>query len=161
MKQTKNPSDFEIYTKVFALGTVAGLRAMLAPAFLSYAASRHEKGVSHNNFFASRGVSTVLGLLTVGELIGDKLPSTPNRTEPLGLGARIVSGAVCGGSVCSTGKKSVPLGIALGALTAVAAAYAGQNIRRAAAEQADVHSSIVGAVEDMIAIRIGAAALRT
>ena len=51
-------------------------------------------------------------------------------------------------------------GIALGALTAVAAAYAGQNIRRAIAEQTEVHSSIVGAVEDIIAIRIGAAALR-
>ena len=160
MNQTNESFDSETLGKVISIGTVAGLRAMLAPALLSYAALKHRKSDAGDSIFASRGAAATLGLLAVGELVGDKLPNTPNRTEPLGLSARIASGAVGGGIICSQRKKSVPLGIALGALTAVAAAYAGQNIRRAIAEQTEVHSSIVGAVEDIIAIRIGAAALR-
>lgn len=156
MKQTKDSSDFETYAKVVSLGTVAGLRAMLPSALLSYAASQHQKDTSGSSIFASQGAAAVFGLLAIGELVADKLPTTPNRTEPAGLGARIVTGAIGGGVISSKDKKSVPLGIALGALTAVAAAYAGQNIRRAISKETGVHSSLIGAVEDVIAIGIGA-----
>ncbi len=141
------------------MGAVAGLRSLTAPALLSYAASRDEE-TNSGNLFASRGAVIGLGLLAVGELIGDKLPNTPNRTEPAGLAARVVSGAVCGGIVSSKYKKSVPIGIALGALAAVGAAYAGQTVRRAISKETGVPSSIIGAVEDAVAIGIGAAALK-
>lgn len=159
MKSTKEPSDFEAYAKVVSLGAAAGLRTMMAPALLSYSASQRNDGNSENTL-ASRKAVVGFGLLAVGELIADKLPNTPNRTEPIGLAARIVSGAISGGIISSKYKKSVPIGIALGALAAIAAAYAGQNIRRAVSKETGIHSSVIGAVEDIIAIRIGAAALK-
>ncbi len=160
MKQTKTYSDSETLVKIISIGAVAGLRAMMPAALLSYAASRHRKDGADNSVFASDGAAAALGLLAVGELVADKLPTCPNRTEPAGLAARVVSGAIGGGVICSQRKKSVPLGIALGALTAVAAAYVGQNLRRKIADGLDVSSSMVGAVEDIIAIRIGAVTVK-
>ncbi|MCY7376113.1 MAG: DUF4126 family protein [Pyrinomonadaceae bacterium] len=160
MNRTKDHTDYETFVKVIYIGAVAGLRAMMPLALLSFAASQRENNKDDRNFFVSKGVSAALGLLAVGELVGDKLPTAPNRTEPAGLAARIVSGAIGGGVICSARKKSVPLGIALGALAAVAAAYAGQNIRRAIAKETGIHSSLLGVVEDAIAIGIGASAVK-
>jgi uncharacterized membrane protein len=155
MKRKNNPSDLEIYFKASALGAVAGLRAFTVPALLGYFASNQE-----NNSSASRKVSAILGLLAAGEIVGDKLPFTPNRTDAPGLIARIISGAAVGGLVCAHGKKSVPAGIAIGVASSVAAAYAGQHIRQAIAEKSGVPSAVLGAVEDAIAIGIGLSALK-
>ena len=160
MNQAKNRSDFETLSRVISLGAVAGLRAMLAPALFSRAASSYRKADFGDSLLASEYVPAVLGALAVGELVGDKLPQTPNRTELPGLAARIVSGAVVGGSVAAGYKKSVPAGIALGALAAVAAAYAGQNIRRAVSNESGIPSPLLGAVEDLIAVGIATAALQ-
>ncbi len=134
---------------------------MMPAALLSYAALQHRKNdADGGGIFTTEKAAAAFGLLAVGELVADKLPNTPNRTEPLGLAARIVAGAIGGGVICSQRRKSVPSGIALGALAAVAAAYAGQHIRRAVSEDTGVHSSIIGAVEDAIAVGIGAAAVK-
>lgn len=159
MKPENNSSDFERYFKASALGAVAGLRAMTAPALLSYFASNRENNEFENNPPSSRKSSVVLGLLAAGELVGDKLSFTPNRTDASGLITRIISGAVVGGFVCARRKMSVPAGVAIGAVSSVAAAYAGQNIRQAIAEKSGIHSAVLGAVEDAIAIGIGVSAL--
>ena len=158
--EQNEPSDLEIYSRASALGVVSGLRAMLAPALLSYAGSQKSSGNLKNNFLASPKVSIILGMFAAGELIGDKLPFTPNRTEPQGLGGRIVSGAIVGGTLCAANKKSAWTGAAAGALAAIAAAYAGQHIRQALAEKSGVPSAALGVVEDVIAISIGLKALK-
>ncbi len=160
MNRAKSSSDSKTLVKVISIGAVAGLRAMMPAALLSYAALQRRKDASDGGIFASGGAAAIFGLLAVGELVGDKLPMTPNRTEPVGLAARIASGAIGGGVICSQRKKSVPVGIAAGAAAAAAAAYAGQNIRRAIARETGVHSSVIGAVEDAIAIGIGASAVK-
>lgn len=160
MKRENNRSDLETYFKASALGAVAGLRAFTAPALLGYFASKRENNKFENNSSASRKVSVVLGLLAAGEIVGDKLPFTPNRTDAPGLIARIISGAAVGGLVCLRGKTFVPAGIAIGAVSSVAAAYAGQHIRQAIAEKSSIPSAVLGAVEDAIAIGIGLSALK-
>jgi len=147
--------DLNTCGQAAALGAVAGLRALMAPALLSYIASNRKNTEFANNFLTSRKISVVLGLLAAGELVGDKLPFTPNRTDALGLVARVFSGAAVGGSICASRKKSVSAGIAIGALSSVAAAYAGQNLRQAIAEQSGISSAVLGVVEDAIAIGIG------
>ena len=160
MIKPDNQTDFDVYVVAAALGAVAGLRALTAPALLSYFASRPENSEFKDNFLASPKIAAVLGLLAAGELIGDKLPSTPNRTEPPGLIARVISGATVGGSVCAARKKSLRTGIVIGALSAVAAAYIGQNIRREIAQRSSIPSAAIGAVEDALAVGIGIRALR-
>ncbi len=155
MKREDNRSDLKTYFKASALGAVAGLRAFTAPAPLSYFASNRE-----NDSSGSRKVAVVLGLLAAGEIVGDKLPTTPDRTEVPGLIARITSGAAVGALVCARGKKSVPAGIAIGAIFSVAAAYAGQHVRQASSNKSGIPSAVLGAVEDAIAIGIGISALK-
>ena len=160
MKKQINYSDSETFVKAAALGASAGLRTFTAPALLGFFASRGEKNEFENNLLASPKIAAAVGLLAAGELVGDKLPATPNRTETPGLIARIISGAFVGGSLCAARKKNIRTGIAVGALSAVAAAYAGENIRREIAARTGIPSAALGAVEDAIAIGVGIKALQ-
>ena len=150
-----NHSDFDIFVKAASLGAVAGLRTFTAPALLSYFASRGKNDELKDNILSSPKVSAALGALAVGELVGDKLPFTPNRTEMPGLIARIFSGAFVGGSICAARRKSILTGAILGAASAVATAYAGQHIRQKIADESGVPSAVIGAVEDAIAVGVG------
>ena len=85
----------------FAIGVVAGLRTVTAPAAVSWAARLGWLNVTPTGF-AFLGyaytpwIFTVLAFL---EFIGDQMPSTPSRKVPMQFGARIVSGAFCGAAI--------------------------------------------------------------
>ena len=100
----------------FLLGVVAGLRTLTAPAVLLLV--RHRSPVAY-----------VLGALAILEYAGDLHPNAPPRTQAVGLTARIVSGAFCGGAVAVMSRGSVLLGALLGAAGAVAGAYGGLAAR--------------------------------
>jgi uncharacterized membrane protein len=55
----------------------------------------------------------------IGELIADKLPWVPSRTEPLPFLGRVTGGIVCGGVAAG------PIGALAGAATATATTIAG------------------------------------
>ncbi len=130
------------YAKAAAWGAVAGLRTMSAPAFASRAA-------------VSGKVRLTLRALAVGEMIVDKLPSTPNRTSATGLSARIVSGALVGAAMCSKSGKPRVLCAAIGGLAAVGAAYAGMNLRQSAGASLKVPDSKIALIEDAIVVGLG------
>ncbi len=134
---------------------------MMAPALLSYFASRPGNDDFEDNFLASPKITVVLGLLAAGELVGDKLPSTPNRTETLGLTARIFSGAFVGGLICAAHKKNVRVGSFIGVLSVITTAFAGQNIRSVIADRSGIPSAVLGAVEDAAAVGIGIKTLKS
>jgi uncharacterized membrane protein len=69
----------------------------------------------------------LLRAAAVGEYVVDKLPSTPSRTQPFGLTARAVAGALAGASVAPEARWT---GAALGIASALAAAYLGAAYRR-------------------------------
>lgn len=160
MKQEINETDFDIYSKAASLGAVAGLRAFAAPALLNYFVTHGENSQLNSNYLSSPKISAAINLLAAGELIGDKMPFTPNRTELPGLIARIVSGAFVGGSICAARRKDFWAGATIGAVSAVAAAYAGQHIRQKIADESGIPSAFLGAVEDATAIGIGVNALK-
>jgi uncharacterized membrane protein len=70
----------------------------------------------------------VILLIAIGELIADKLPSTPSRKEPVGFGARLVSGAVSG-AVVAAGSGSMIGGLSAGVAGAVVGTLAGHALR--------------------------------
>jgi uncharacterized membrane protein len=99
------------------IGIVAGMRAMLAPAAVSWAARLGYLGLSGwLAFLNGPWVPWILTLLAAGELITDQLPSTPSRTVPIQFGTRLVVGAVCGVAV----SGEIP-----GALAGIAGAVVG------------------------------------
>jgi uncharacterized membrane protein len=90
-------------------------------------------------------------LAAAGELVGDKLPFTPSRLGAPSLGARLVSGGLCGGVLAKRGDGSRALGIACGALGAVGSAWLGYTVRHALTERG-LPDFAVALCEDGVAI---------
>ena len=120
-----------------AIGVVCGLRTFTAPAVLW--------------FFRHGGVwAYALGLAALLEDAGDVHPKAPARTGALGLSARIASGAFCGWQLTAFRGGPAIAGAAIGAIAAIAGAYAGYTVRvRLIAAMGLVPS---GLLEDAVAI---------
>lgn len=100
----------------FLLGCMCGLRSMTAPAVVAWAAHLgwlHLEG-SLLAFFANKISLLIFSLFALGELIADKLPFIPSRTQAGPLGVRILFGAVCGAAVCISVVAAPMLGGVLG-----------------------------------------------
>ena len=80
------------------IGLVAGSRSLLPPTALSWAASLGWITIRDPRlaFLGKPLAPKILTVLALGELVGDKLPSTPSRTSPPPFAARIVFGALSG-----------------------------------------------------------------
>jgi len=94
------------YLLALLIGIVAGLRTMTAPAAVSWAAHLGWLRLD-NTWLAFLGYAStpwILTLLAAGELVTDQLPSTPRRTVPVQLGARIRGGGSVGSGVRGGGR---------------------------------------------------------
>lgn len=111
------------------LGFVAGARSMTPLAAVSAAAWSHwdQRGDGAPGFLARPKVLAGALALAAGELLGDKLPSAPDRIVAPGLAARIVTGALAGASVAP--KRERTQAMVLGAGAAVVGAYLTFNAR--------------------------------
>ena len=153
-----------IYLKAALLGIVAGMRSMMAPAIVS----RHFAGSSKDSlaqsplqWMGSETAANVLTLAAAGELVGDKLPNTPNRTSPGALGGRTVIGGLCGAAVflaegeSANSAPSVALGAAIGAGAAFASTFATFYLRRWVGQQTRLPDPAIAVVEDALALGLG------
>lgn len=133
----------------FLLGSTAGPRTSAPLTVASWAARCGWIDVKDSPlaFLGSTHAVAVTTPMAIGELIVDKLPSTPDRTDPPGLAARAVSGAISGAALA--GGRSWPAALA-GAMGAVVATYAGYTLREKLADALG-HDFPVAAVEDLIA----------
>ena len=79
--------------------TLAGLRSMSAPAFLSHLLTHQPtSGLDGSplRLLQKPLVATGLKLMAAGEMVADKLPGMPDRTAPSVLLGRLLSGALVG-----------------------------------------------------------------
>jgi len=136
----------------FVIGIVAGLRALTAPAAISWAARLGRLSLAGTwlAFLGYAWTPWILTVLAVGELVTDQLPSTPSRKMPGPFGVRILMGAVCGAAL-TAGAGSMLLGAIVGIAGAVAGTLGGHALRArmAAAFGADRPAALL---EDAIAI---------
>src|SRR5712692_6127410 len=107
---------FLVLFLAFLIGVIGGLRTMTAPAVVAWAANRYWLNLYNSPlaFMGSIAAVAVFTLLALGELVIDKLPSTPNRTRLLGLIGRSVFGGLSGAAVAASGAQSIALGVVLG-----------------------------------------------
>ena len=138
----------------FAIGLIAGLRSMTAPAVTSLAA--HWKWFSLQNsglaFMGSAVAAYIFAAAALGELVVDKLPQAPSRKELLGLIARIVLGGLSAAVLCAAVNQSVGLGAALGGVGGIAGAYAGYEARMRLVKALKVPDFVIALLEDAVAI---------
>jgi uncharacterized membrane protein len=138
----------------FLIGVIAGLRTMTAPAVVAWAANRHWLNLDNSPLalMGSSGAVVVFTLGALGELVIDKLPSTPNRTRLLGLIGRSVLGGLSGAAVAAAGAQSLTLGVILGVAGAITGAFAGYEARKRLVRALKVPDFVIALLEDAVAI---------
>lgn len=147
-----------------ALGVVAGMRSMLAPALFHRFAAQNRKGrFSHlaPTVFDSPRIGVALDVMALGELVADKLPKTPSRLSPPSLVIRAISGGLVGGALFAERRKPLAAGAIIGGVAALAASYAFYHLRQATDEKTGFSDPTVALVEDALARGIGHLALRS
>ncbi len=146
-----------VYARAAALGFVGGLRSMTPLALLSQLRSEGEDASPSNliGYLNSPIARVITGLLAVGELVGDKLPTTPSRIAPGPLGGRIVIGALIGWVLCQQARQSPVLGALLGAVGAASGSAAGYYARSWLDKVTKWPDPIFGGVEDLVAFGLG------
>lgn len=147
---------------VVGFATLAGMRSLSAPAFLShYLAQQPRAGLtgSRLRFIRKPITATILKVLAAGELVADKLPATPDRVAPPVLLGRLLSGALVGAAWYKSRHGSALNGGLLGGLVAVAATCVSYALRTGISEQSGVPIALVGVGEDALVVAGGAALL--
>ena len=142
-----------IYVCAFLIGVIAGLRALTAPAAMSWAA---RLGWIHleNTGLAFMGAAItpwILSVLAIGELINDKLPKTPSRKAPPSFVVRIVTGALSGAAMGAS-HGSLAGGLVAGALGAVAGTLGGYEARTRLVRATGGKDLPIALLEDAIAV---------
>jgi uncharacterized membrane protein len=137
----------------FLIGVVAGLRALTAPAVVSWAAGLgwiHLGGTPLHflSFSATRYVLSVLALI---EIINDKLPKTPSRKAPASFAIRIITGAFSGAAL-GAARGSLWLGLIAGAVGAVAGTLGGYEVRTRLTRAIGGNDLPIALLEDVIAV---------
>ena len=143
-----------------ALGLLAGLRTSAAPVALTHILSnRKSKSLSSSalSFLHSPTLATVMKVLSVSEIVVDKLPSTPNRIEPAGVAGRGISGALAGAVICKAAGGKALTGALIGGAAAIASTYAGYFLRRTIVKNTHIADPIIGGIEDVVTIGAGVA----
>lgn len=97
--------------------------------------------------------------MLLGELVADKAPFVPERSNGTALLSRAVAGGAAGAAVFKSRRQSMLLGAAVGAAAAVGVAYASYYIRKRAASYFQVSDRVVALVEDGIALGAGLCAI--
>ncbi len=141
----------------FFIGVVSGLRSLTAPAIVAWAAHRnwidlHRTALS---FMGSTAAVVVFTILAIVELVTDQLPSTPSRTKPAGLIARIILGALSGAALAAAGTQSLAPGGLLGAAGGIAGAFAGYRVRTGLVKALKVPDFVIASLEDAVTIAAG------
>ena len=146
------------YIFVFAIGIgiVAGLRSLLAPAVVAWAAHFDLLNLNGSlfSFMGSRTAVAIFSILAIGELIADKLPKTPKRTAFAPLLARILLGGFSGACLFAAAGKSLLTGALVGGIGSLVGAFAGYEIRRRIVNNLHVKDLFVALCEDLVAIAL-------
>ena len=134
------------------IGIVAGLRSMMAPAVLAWAAYLGWLPLQTTwaAFMAHSVTPFIFTGLAIVELIMDKLPTTPSRKSPPSFAARIISGAFSG-SVLGAAVGTTLIGLVAGAIGSVLGTLGGYEFRTRLAK-ATGHDVPNALLEDGIAL---------
>jgi uncharacterized membrane protein len=150
--------------KTAGFAAIAGLRSMAAPALLGRAVRRGDvEGVPGTPFavLGSSKVSNALQLLMIGEMVADKTPFIPSRTSAPALLGRGLSGALVGAALFASRQRNATSGAGIGALSALVAAYTGEQLRMQGTQKLGVPDQILALLEDGIVLFGGTRLLRS
>lgn len=139
------------------IGIVAGLRALTAPAVVSWAAHLGWLRLqdTHLAFMGSAAAVAIFSLAAIGEYVNDKLAKTGSRTAPPSFIVRVLVGGLCGACVYCSAGQPVIVGTLLGAIGAVIGTLGGYQLRTRLVKALHVKDMFVAIPEDLVAVGLG------
>ena len=140
----------------FAIGLVSGLRTFTGVAAVTWGAHLGWINLAGTplSFMGSKWALVIFTILALGEYVVDQLPSTPARTVPMQLGARLVFGSLAGASLAA-GRAPLLVGI-IGAIVGVlVGTYGGYHTRVGLVRGLKVADIAIAIPEDLVAIALG------
>ncbi len=145
-----------IFVVAIGIGIVAGLRSLLAPAVVAWAAHLGSLDLHSSPlaFMGSTAAVAIFSICAIGELIADKLPKTPKRTAFAPLLARTLLGGLSGASLFVAAGGLLLAGALLGGTGGVIGAFVGYEIRRRIVNDLRVKDLFAAICEDLIAIAL-------
>jgi len=150
-------SNLSPLVQAACLGAVAGMRSMGAPALVATHLTRagHLQPAAFTQsalkWLGTPRAALIFQCLGAGEIVGDKLPKTPSRVNPGPLFGRALFGGLCGAALCLDADESPALGAALGAVSAVASAFAFYHLRHSLTYDIGLPDLPVALAEDALA----------
>ena len=141
----------------FLIGLVSGLRAFTGPAAVCWAAHLGWLNLASSPlaFMSSKWAVGIFTLLALVEYVTDQLPSTPARTVPMQIGARLVMGALAGATLAAGGGASSPVGAVVAAIGVLVGTFGGYRARVGLVRALKVPDIAIAIPEDLIAIGLG------
>ena len=131
---------------------------MGGPALVSQYLSEHPSqtlAASWIGWMGTTRAARTTKLLAAGEIVGDKLPMTPNRIAPGPLFGRILSGGLCGASLYVAAGKKPANGATLGIAAAIIGAFGFYALRMYLGRATKIPDPVIGAAEDALAYAVG------
>ena len=136
------------------LGAAAGLRSQMPFAVVANAVSRGDVQIDHDwidEWLRDPRVVQLATLSAIGELVIDKLPFIPPRTDAGQFVGRLFFGALAGMLGACHDDLSLSAGATAGALAAGITATIGTTVRQTLPDLANLPAISVALVEDAIA----------
>ena len=146
---------------VGGLGALTGMRSMAPAALLARQANgsrrwRWRRAPASERIARSGRVAGALTLMALGEVVLDKLPGMPARTEPAPLLGRALFGGLLGATVADLLGTARALPALIGAGAAVAGAELAYRVR-AGLGRTGIPDFALGVVEDAVVLAAGRA----
>jgi uncharacterized membrane protein len=147
---TPGRPDGAALLRAAALGAASGVRSTAGVTAVALSSGPLDRGPAARLHRAR----PVVALLALGEVVVDKLPFAPPRTQPAGLAPRAAFGAAAAATAARRDSGTPAPAAVVGLLAAVAAAFLGVQWRAAA--QRRLGSDLPGALaEDALAALLG------
>jgi uncharacterized membrane protein len=136
------------------IGVIAGLRALSAPATVSWAAHLGwiQLAGSHLSWMSSIITVAIFTLAAIGEIVNDKLPKTPPRTAPPSIVIRMVTGAFAAATLSVGTGGPLWIGALLGAIGALIGTFGGYYVRTGVVKALHSPDWPIALIEDAVAI---------
>lgn len=150
--------------QALSLGVLAGMRTSSAPLIVNQILHKYpSKSLSGSplRFMKSEKAGIVFKIFAAGELVGDKLPFTPNRIEFGGIVGRCLSGGLAGATIFKANNNNALIGGLLGAAAAFGSTFGSYFLRKAIVKKSQAYDPFIGALEDSIVIGSGIALIRS
>lgn len=146
-------------------GALSGIRSASGPALAAWqlrGKRSRRKDRLPRRLLSSEHALEATGAFAAGEVLADKHPAMPNRTDPPALMGRAIAGAIAASALVGR-RAPVQVVVAhalLGAGAAVLGTYLSFHARRLATEHSHAPDALIAAAEDALTYAGGALALR-